>query len=217
MTPAQSLSTIRNQLNETTANFFTDAEIYAYMWEAETLLAHEIGYVKKTTAHTTVTDQSVYTCPDNYVKIARVTYDGKKLKQVNDVDVDRLDGATYGSTVQSGKPEVYKKWGDDVTLWPTPEEDKELYFEFYKSPDQITTDSTLFTITDGAIQQMIGDYVLYKCFHKDLEVQKAEKHFAVWNANLSRAYMLARDRDGWDEMSTVKDEDEYAAGSLGMD
>ena len=33
--PSEILSTVRNQIAETTAKYYTDAEIYAYMTEAE--------------------------------------------------------------------------------------------------------------------------------------------------------------------------------------
>jgi hypothetical protein len=43
MTPAQALTRVRTQINETTAAFWTDAEIYGYMWEAECILAGNLG------------------------------------------------------------------------------------------------------------------------------------------------------------------------------
>lgn len=218
MTPAQVLSLVRSQLNETTANYWTDNEIYSYMWEAENQLAEECGYTQAVTAHTTVTDQSVYTVPDDCLKIARVTFDGKKLKKVAPVDIDLLDGTTAGSTIQSGKPEVYKEWGQNITLYKTPDDTygaKALYFEFYKAP-AVISGSTAFTISNVAAQQKIPEYCLWRCKNKEKD-PRAVDHYQIWNSYVEKAKAHKVDEETWDMQLHVRDEDDYPGGSMGMD
>lgn len=215
MTPSQALSLIRNQINETTANYWSDAEIYSYMWQAEKLLAPLMGYAQAVTAHTTVTDQSVYTVPDNSMDVVRVTFDGKKLKKVEAIDIDNLDGTTAGSTIQSGKPEVYKIWGGDITVYPTPDDAngaEPLYMEFLKTPTEITAASPAFTLSSVTGREYIPDYAIYRCLKKAKE-NEANDYYTIWNNNLIKA----RDLDDKDEDMYVRDEDEYPGGSLGMD
>lgn len=221
MTPNSALAVVRNQINETTANanFWTDAEIYDYMTDAETQLAGIVGFTQAVTAHTTVTDQSVYTVPDNCVKIARLTFDGKKLKKVDDRDIDYLDGTDAGSTIESGEPDVYKEWGDNVTLYPTPDDsygEKTLYFEFYQSPTAIATASTKFTITQPVINNMIADYAIYRCYLKATETKLANEYLTRWNSSVAAAHSMKWNEENWDRIQVVKDEDFYNSTSLGM-
>lgn len=216
MTPAQALSLTRYQINETTANFWTDAEIYAYMWEAENQLASIVGYEQAVTAHTTITDTSVYTVPDDTLRINRVTYDGRALKRVEARDIDLLNGTSYGSTVQAGKPEVYRQIDTNITVYPTPEEAKELYFEFTKAPAQITTDSTAFSIPNPAVQQLIPDYCVMRCMLKDTEKELVPVYMAKWQDSMNKAWSIKANEDV-DLIQGVRDEDLYADGLTGSD
>src|SRR3990167_6430354 len=132
MTPAQALTRVRTQVNETTAAFWSDAEIYGYMWEAECILSGRLGLFQAITAVTTVTGTSAYTFPDGYQRIYRVTYDGKKLKKVDFTDRDHLDGTSYGSTIQSGKPEMYMEFAKQLFLYPVPDDAKAVALLGYK-------------------------------------------------------------------------------------
>lgn len=216
MTPAQALTRTRLNLNETTAAFWTDAEIYSYMWEAECILAGKLGLFEATTAHTTVTGTSVYTFPSSMLRIARLTYDGKKLKKADFTDRDYLDGTDYGSTVQSGKPEIYIEWGQEVTLFPVPDAAATLRWHFLKAPSEITA-AAAFSVKDESLQQMIPDYCVYKCSLKDGELSRADRHQKAWEANVLRAESMWVDKKSEDRIYHVKDEDEHAGGSLGMD
>lgn len=217
MTPAQGISRIRTQINETTAAFWTDAEIYGYMWEAECLLAGKLGLFQAISAHTTVTDTSAYTCPDSMLRASRITYDGKKLKRADFTERDYLGGMNYGSTVQTGKPVMYTEWGQSIYLFPVPDDSKTLNFYFLKAPAEIATASTQFSVRDESLQQMIPDYGVWKCSMKDGDMNRADRHQNAWEKNVLRAESIWSDRKNEDRILGVKDEDQYAGGNLGMD
>lgn len=216
MTPAQALTRVRQSLNETTAAFWSDAEVYSYMWEAECILASKLGLFQATTAHTTVTDTSAYTFPDSTLRMERLTYDGKKLKKADFTERDYLDGTDYGSTLQSGKPEIYIEWAEQVFLFPVPDDAKTLRFFFLKAPTEITA-AGAFSVKDESLQQMIPDYCIWKCSLKDQEMARADRHQQAWEANVLRAESIWSDRKTADRILSVKDEDEHAGGNLGMD
>jgi len=217
MTPAQALSSVRNQLNETTAAFWSDAEIYGYLWEAESLLGAELGLFQAYSAHTTVTGTSVYTFPDSLNRIENVTYDGKKLKAADMRDRALLDGMDYGSTRPTGNPEIYVPWNEKIYLSPVPTTAAALEFWFYKHPAQITTSSTVFSIQDLSIQQMLPDYAVWKASLKDQELNRADRHKQYWDENVRRAVGIWSDKKFNDRILVVKDEDDYSGGSFGMD
>lgn len=216
MTPAQALTRVRTQLNETTAAFWTDAEVLGYMWEAECILAGKLGLFQAVTAHTTVTDTSAYTFPDSMLRLSRLTYDGKKLKKADFTERDYLDGTNYGSTLQSGKPEIYVEWGQQAYLYPVPDAAATLRWFFLKAPSEITA-AAAFSVKDESLQQMIPDYCVWKCSLKDGELNRADRHKQAWEANVLRAESMWADKKGEDRIYHVQDEDEHAGGALGMD
>lgn len=216
MTPAQALARCRQQINETTAAFWSDAEIYGYMWEAESILAGKLGLFQAISAHTTVTGTSAYTCPDSMLRLSRITYDGKKLKKADFTERDYLDGTNYGSTPSSGKPQIYTEWGQSVYLLPVPDAAATLNFFYLKAPSEITA-SASFSVKDETLQQMIPDYCVWKCSMKDGELTRADRHQNAWEKNVLRAESMWIDHKMEDRILSVKDEDQFSGGELGMD
>lgn len=217
MNPQSALSAVRENLNEAVSAFWSDTEIYGNLSQAETILASKTGGIEAITSRTSVTGTSFYTSPDNLLRINRLTYDGKKLKRVNGVDVDYLDGSTYGKTVSTGNPEVYKAWAGGVTLYPTPDAAKTIIFDIIKSPTLINTASTQFSIINAAIHQHVIPYATYKAYLKAGEVNLADRWERDWKTGLDMAVSTKLDEDGWDKTPYVLDEDLYAGGQLGMD
>src|SRR3990167_1712081 len=108
MTPANVKTLIRDQVNESSSSFWSDAEIFRYMWAAEILLADETNStVKVGTAITTTTGTIEYTKNTDVVNILKVTYDGYPLQKINIKVYESIAGMTYGSTATQGKPAVY--------------------------------------------------------------------------------------------------------------
>lgn len=216
MTPAQALTRVRQQINETTSAFWTDAEIYGYMWEAECILAGKLGLFQAISAHTTVTGTSAYTCPDSMLRVSRVTYDGKKLKKADFTERDYLDGTNYGSTPQAGKPVMYTEWAQSVYLFPVPDDAKTLNFYYLKAPSEITA-AAAFSVKDESLQQMIPDYGVWKCSMKDGDMNRGDRHLNAWDANVKRAESIWVDHKMEDRIMGVKDEDQFSGGILGME
>lgn len=216
MTPAQALTRTRNQLNEATAAFWSDAEIFGYMWEAECLLAGKSGMVQAVTAVTTVTGTSAYAFPAGYQRLSRLSYDGKKLKKGDFTDRDYLNGTNYGSTPPSGRPQMYAQWANQVYLSPVPDDAKTLAIFGLKVPTEITA-AAAFSIQEENIQQMIPDYCVAKALMKDGENPRADRLMKLFEANVLRAESIWEDKKNEDRVLAVKDEDQYAGGVLGMD
>lgn len=216
MDSGDALTRVRRAINETTAAFWSDAEIYGYLSEGERLLAGRLGGVQASTSHTSVTDTSAYTKPDGCLRIDRVTWNGRKLRRGNYRDRDFLDGTDYGSTLQTGKPEMYLEWGAQIVLFPVPDDAQALQYFFRKIPTRITN-ATAFTIQEETLQEMLPDYAVWNCSLKDGELNRADRHKQAWDNNVQTAYSIWSDRENQDGIHHVRDEDEYAGGQLGMD
>ncbi len=76
MTPASVVTAARRGYNavDDTA-FFDEAELYDYLFKAETELAHFSDCIPTTETSTTVTGTSQYTLPSGMYRIKRLTYD----------------------------------------------------------------------------------------------------------------------------------------------
>ena len=185
-------------------------------FELVNIIGAKLGLFEATTDHTTITDTSVYTFPDNTVKIHQITYNGKKLKQDDFRGRERLDGADYGYTPSTGNPEIWIPWNNQVTLSPVPDAAKALKFYFKKTPATITTSSTVFSIQEDSITQMLPDYAIWKGSMKDQELNRADRHLAAWNANVQTAAQIWDDKKYDDRILSVKDEDDYYSNYLGM-
>lgn len=216
MTPAQILSAVRNQAYEQDADFWTDSEIYQYMWEAECEVAGIVGCSEGTdTSTTTVADTQEYSLPSDCLYVLRAIWDQVKLKRIDLKDQDYLDGTLYGGTLTTGDPEHYYEFGNKLGLYPVPSSAKTLKLWYVKQPTQITVGSISFTIP-LLFQHYIIDYVLYRMLLKDQDNDRAMIHKRLWDENVQKAiakWELMREKD---RISIVRDTDEYPNTSLGL-
>lgn len=175
MIPSDVLSRVRDQLAETTAAFWTDAEIYRYITDAEREINLTVECNIATTAHTTTTGTSGYTLPADCLSVYRLTYDGVPLRRLdrNKRDIDGLDMPGYGGTGQSGDSTHYYEVGGYVYLWPNPSRAVTIDYQFLKQPSAVTTSSTAFTVPAN-FHTPIQDYALYRAYLKDQDQGKAE-------------------------------------------
>src|SRR5574343_500564 len=115
------VSSVRNQINETTASFWSDAEIELYKQEAIKeicLITLDRSYSITTP---TVAGTQTYVGPgDDWIAYRRVLYDNTPLKCITIRDKDALHFNSAGGTDPSGTPEMY--WFDDryIYLYPIP-------------------------------------------------------------------------------------------------
>lgn len=216
MTPSQVLSAIRNQAYEQDADFWNDAEIYQYMWEAEAEVAGLVSCTEATdSSTTTVASTQEYALPTDCLYVLRATWDQVKLKRIDLKDQDYLDGTLYSGTLSSGQPEHYYEFAGMIGLYPVPDSAKTLKLWYIKQPSQITGVSTTFTIP-LLFHHYIIDYALYRMYLKDQDNEKAMVHKRLWDENIQKAigkWNMMRESD---HTSTVRDVDEYPNTSLGL-
>jgi hypothetical protein len=186
MTPNQVLETIRDQVYETSANFWSDAEIYRYMWTAECELASLIECTEATcTAIPTVANQQEYTKPTNLIDIKRVTYGNKPLKKVTKREKDFYDFNLVDGTDFSGEPTV------------------------------ITSASVAFTVPQEYTHYFI-DFCLHRMYAKDQDETRSDRHFKIWENNLVKAKDKWMRKRVSGKVFVVKTEDQYPTTELGL-
>jgi hypothetical protein len=215
MTPAQVLSTVRNQLYETTAAFWTDSELYAYMWMGEMEIAQSYQCTDATTATTTVTNTSMYTMPASAMVLQRVVWNGVKLKRLQDqTDRDALDSPSYSGTLTTGNCTHYYEYGSTIGLWPVPIQSHTIQWYYSKEPDEVTALST-FTVP-MVFHRALPDYVLYRAYSKDSNEGQSIFHKKLWEEALEKTGRAYQDSKLTDLYPVVRDEDNYPNTELGI-
>lgn len=175
MVPTDVLSRVRDQLAETTAAFWTNAELYRYMTDGEREMVRTLECNIVTTAHTSTTGTSGYANPSDCLEVYRLTFDGVPLRKLdrNKRDIDMLDMPGYGGTGQSGDPTHYYEVNGYVQLWPNPARSATVGFQFLKDSSALVSGSTAFTIPANH-HTPLQDYVLYRAYLKDQDQGKSE-------------------------------------------
>ena len=205
ITPSMLIADIRNQVTETTAKFYSDNEIRAYLWQAEIAIAKKLQCTQTTHSSTSTTSGTrEYAMPDDVLEISRVTWNSFPLTKIVLDDLDRLEGAAYAFTGITGNPVYYYENGANVGLSPIPNATQTLKFWYTVMPTVITDASTGFTIP-AFCQYYLTDYCLWRMYEKDSDQQRATFHREKWNENLNEAFREWKSRQRVNKRVIVKD------------
>lgn len=186
-TPAQILTTVRSQIAEVEAGYFTDDEIRSYMWQGECELAKLLQCTETNSSTTsTVVGTREYAQPTNIINIYRVTWDSFPLTKINVNEVDIVEGAAYAYTGSQGSPLYYYEDRNYIGLSPIPNAIKTLKVYYTAEPAEITSSSTAFTIP-AIFGFYLSDYCLYRMYIKDADAERARFHLDRWNEYLLKA------------------------------
>jgi len=217
MTPAQILATVRAQVYEATAAFYTDAEIYSYMWQAEQEIANQVvcTEVRDSTSISSVTNTEYYSLPADVLYVERVEWNNTKLKKIDYRDRDSVNGGGYGGDLDKGDPYCYYQYGSQIGLFPVPQEAKTVALHYIQEPAQIVTASSAFTVP-SFFAKYIPDFCLSRMYAKDQDDGRAKFHQGLWSGNILSAKQLWSQRQFKDALLVVKDSDKYPETELGM-
>lgn len=216
MTPSQILDSIRNQVYEQSPNFWNDAEIYAYMWQAECEVAGIIECTESTDdSTTTVVDTAAYSIPSDCLQIKRLTWDNVQLKSIDYRTRDSMDFNSYGASGSTGNPTHYVLFGQEVTLYPIPSSAETLKFWYVAQPSQITASTTTFTIPQ-MFHHYIIDYCLYRMYAKDQDEIRSNFHKMAWEEEMAKAAMKWNKYRYGDRFPVVKDTDNFPTTEVGI-
>jgi hypothetical protein len=184
MTPAEAVAAVRSLIDEPDAANWSDDEIRTYLWFGERLVIDKIGCYSGTNAATsTVSGTQEYAKPTDSFRVSKVTWDGVKLKKIDQADYDALSSISYGGSLATGSPCYYYEFGSNIGLYPVPDSAKTLKFWYIKEPANLTSASTSFSVPSLA-QNAIVDYATYRALLKDKD-KLADMFYSLWEKGLS--------------------------------
>lgn len=213
MTPASVVTAARRKYNALTdTDFFTEVELYEYLYRAELDLAIFADTIRVTTNSTTTTGTSQYTVPTSTYRIKRLTYDGAKLMPV-DFRADDLLTGNDSDTEAVGTPQYYVYYGDKVELRPTPAAAGTLQWRVFKEPEIHTASSTFSTPT--RYHMAFTDFILSEMHAKENNQKMAQHYKSLWDRQLAAARRTEKRLLRGDAFAAVIDEEVLNGTLLG--
>lgn len=168
---------VRRRLDESTARFWTDADLNEWINEGAREVARRAETLQATTNISSVADTQQYSLPSNVFRVHRVefTRDPSRSTALEYRDFNTMDSIWWGSHYMSpGDPYWYTMWGFPPTLamivYPTPPDSIADAFKvyYYRMPATASADGDSVEIPSGW-DDIILDYCEYSAFRKDAD------------------------------------------------
>jgi hypothetical protein len=186
------------------------------MWEAEREIAQLVKCSEKyANAFTTAVGTAEYSLPSDCVFVQRVLWNKLRMKRIEFRELERMEGLTYGASIQQGQPEAYYLFAGKMGLYPTPNAAHDCEIWYIAEPVVITENSTAFTI-DKMFHTYITHYVMWQMWSKDQESDRTAFFRKQWDADLAAATVKWAEYQRTDQLARVKDEDIFTVTDSGM-
>lgn len=210
MTPSELAEYARRQYNAVGDAFFSDPELYQYIWAAQLELATEALCIRRVYTASTVAAQQEYEYPTNALSIKRVTYDGEKLTPITFREEDAL---TSPAVTVSGSPQYYAVWNDTLYLTPIPDAVGTLKIFSINEPQEVDNTSVLEVPTRYHLK--MADFLLAAMCAKEKNFQAAGHYQARWDKTVMDAKKQERKYLRGDAFLGVNDSESMASNVLG--
>ncbi len=184
MTPLELITAARQQYNSVSDDFFSDAELYRYVWQAQTEFARYAFNIERVYTASTVASQQEYSFPTNCIAIKRITYAGQKLMPITFREDDVLTIAN-STTTATGTPLYYAVWNETFYLRPVPSAVGTLKIFAVAEPQEVSSTSTLEIPSQYHLDLI--DYVLWRKAIKDKNFQAATEYKKLWDTKMTQA------------------------------
>lgn len=120
----------------------------------------------------------------NIQNIHSVHYNGKKLLGVSFVDFEDKYLSDDPNRSQSGVPEVWARWGNALTLYPTPSSSGDnIKIYFFAVPATVTAPSDKLSLPDNYYPRIL-EYVLAQAYEMDENFAASDNKLNRFDSNL---------------------------------
>jgi len=118
------LEMARGHLNAINDDFWSDDELYRYLYSAEVELSNHVpSVIENTHVVTGSTSTSQYSIPEGVKIIKKMNWNGYPLSKITEM---RKDAENLGAnTTTDGTPQGFIEWNGGFTAFPAPSDDSE--------------------------------------------------------------------------------------------
>lgn len=216
MTQGEIVTAGRRKYNAVGSTFWSDAEIYDLIYEAQLRLCSEARMLVESVDSTNTTTDGTQTLafPSTFQMIKRIEVNGSPLKKVDFHEDDAL--TLYDAdTTDEGSPEYYFTWNRTIYFRPIPDTTGQTIRIFgYALP-------TLGTAAGDSVDMPvnfhmdIANYVASELAAKDQQIDVARHYENKWELAVLRAKKWAQKRRNSDGFAIVKDVESLPGTILG--
>jgi len=214
MTPLEIADAARRSYNVSAGDsFFSDTQMYEWIYDACMRLATEAFLIEKVYTTTTTSGTQEYSYPTNAFAIKKVTYDGEKLDHITFREDDLLTGGDQDIT-DTGTPVAFVDFAQTFYLRPIPDAANTLKVWAYAHPAGIPTASTTLDLPDEWHIRLLP-YLLMQMSAKDKNFGGANYFESQWERVVSDAVRFAQKKRRGGQYRVVQNIDVLPTDILG--
>lgn len=217
MTPSEVETAARYRYGASTDTFFSQAEIFELIYQAEMVLATRAHCIQALdTSTTTVSGTQSYAFPTNFISVKRVTWNGRWLKKINFNEDDVLTSLSAATTA-TGEPSFYYIWNNYIYLREIPNAAQTLAIIGFKQPTALST-SPISTSLSVPARYHTGliDFVVAHMALKDKEFTIYQMLMDRWDLVVKEAERYEEKRKRADSLNYVRLEEQMPTTDFGM-
>lgn len=213
MTPLEINVAARQRYNAVGDDFWSDAEIYALIYQACCEMVTEGFIIEQSYTTPSVASQQEYTFPTNALNIKRITYDGRKVVPFTFREDDVLTILNQATTA-TGVPTSYAIWNKIIYMRPIPSTSALTIKVFANiEPQSVTASSTL--EIPASFQMPLLNFILSEMSAKNKNYAGAQYYRVLWEKDIIRAKRAQRKQKIGDAFQFVKNVDILPQTDLG--
>lgn len=204
----------RNRYNASGDNNWSSAEIADLIYQASLEITRDCGLViERKFQSTSVAGTGEYTFPEQAAAIKRITYDGRKLREITMREDDTLTLENQ-LTTDTGSPQYYYVWNRVFHIRPIPDA-AETIEVFALCNEQSLTSASVIDIPER-FHGSIVNFVIKEMSSKDLNWQMFDRYDAKFEADKIRIRSAIRREKRADAFAIVKSEEALVYTTLGV-
>lgn len=201
---------VRRELLETTAAFWSDAELLRHLNRGEQDYVNRTRILEDTASLSTTTGTMDYQLPPNWVSAKLVLYNSKEIatdddawKRLEPTSLEKMGQehpnflATETVTSLEATPEKYFIWQNRIYLYPAPRnsKDSDLHLFYKAKPIALTATSQSINI-DDSLAEALTAYILWRAWKKSKETALASEQQAIYAEYVGQGRRWANRRSG---------------------
>lgn len=178
---------VRTSINESSAGYWSDAEIDGWINDAISIIEGMVGATQAETTYTCVNGRIKYVLPGDFW-VAEGAYLKKNVavastqwEEPRALVHKRKKEIGMWSGTDDPRTEVYSIWGDSLMLWPTPRATDVVTLEYLAQSDPLTTDGADCAL-DSPLEAIVEIYATAKAWAKSSDARATKTMDQFWMA-----------------------------------
>lgn len=231
MRASQLLTDVRRELIETSAGFWSDAELLRHLNRGQMDFVNRTRLLEDRAFLTTQAGRGDYPLPSNWLSVKAIFHntpqsDGTpQWQRVHPGSLEKMGQERPNflnvTTNAQGKPNKYFIWGKTLYLTPAPNTENSSAGDlvlWYKSKPINITDTTTDLEIDDSLAEAVIEYMLWKAWSKEKEVDIATRHMKNYESYVKEGLKWSKRQSG-DARNRfdIESNQGFSSGSNGFD